>query len=105
MNQLHNIKFEYMYRDAGNYKQYGETVFGNPENQSIDSIKNKIAESLIDNEYFDPSVWGIDCIAAYPYDPELDHNWYEFVDVTLSEDELTDDRIIGEFLDMITRSK
>lgn len=105
MSQLNNIKFEYMYRDAGNYKQYGETVFGNPENLSIDSVKNKIVESLIDNEYFDPSVWGIDNIAAYPYDPELDHDWYEFNDVNLSNSEPTDDRTIGEFLDMISKSK
>ena len=25
-----NLKFEYLYRDAGNYKQYGSMVFDNP---------------------------------------------------------------------------
>ncbi len=103
MSQLNNVMFEYMYRDAENYKQYGETIFANPENLSIDSIKNKIVDSLIDKEYFVPSVWGLDIIAAYPYDPELDHDWYEFIAVSFTNTKPTDARTIDEFLSKIYR--
>jgi len=77
----HNIKFNYLYRDAGNYKQYGSVILSNPDNLSLEKIEKQIRANLIDGEYFIPSKLNIPFINEFPYDAELDHEWYEFVGV------------------------
>lgn len=42
------IKFSYLYRDAGNYKQYGSVVLDNPDNLSLEEIEKQIRANLID---------------------------------------------------------
>ena len=37
-----NLKFHYLYRDAGNYKQFGSVVLSNPTNLSPETASNFI---------------------------------------------------------------
>ena len=94
----HNIKITYLYRDAGNYKLYGQVVFGNPENIALEEIRNRINAHLIDGEFFEAKKWGVPELKFENYLPKLDHNWCEFEEVTSSSLEITDERTIAEFL-------
>jgi hypothetical protein len=77
-----NVCFEYLYRDAGNYKLWGEVVFTNKQGLTIDKIEEKIRRLLIDNEYFEAEKIGIPVLRFEIHDPELDHQLHEFVRVT-----------------------
>lgn len=46
------VRFEYQYRDADNYKNWGELFFDNRSNLSVDSIQEDIKKSLLDNVWF-----------------------------------------------------
>lgn len=54
-----NIKFNYLYRDASNYKQFGYIVLSNPNNIAINIVREGIISNLIDTEYFFADALGI----------------------------------------------
>jgi len=93
-----NIQLSYLYRDAGNYKLFGQVIFRNPENLSLEIIKAKIGAQLIDGEFFDAAKWGLPLMQFEDYLPEVDHSWYEFEDVELTSIENSDNRTIAEFI-------
>ncbi len=93
-----NIAFNYMYRDGANYKQFGSIVFANPNNLTVEEIEPQIRETLIDEEFFEPLKLKVPSIYVYSYDPEIDHEWYTFEDVQLTDKTPTDNRTIEEFL-------
>lgn len=97
-----NIKFSYLYRDAGNYKEYGDTIFPNYSNLDISEINRLIRKNLIDGEFFEPLKWNIPLIYEDSYDSEIDHEWYEFISVEATQEKATDARNIHEFLNQIT---
>ncbi len=67
-----NVKFCFLYRDAGNYKTFGEIVFSNPEHLGVKEIEAKILSACNQHKQFDPRLWGVPNIRTQPYDPELD---------------------------------
>lgn len=73
-----NARFEYLYRDAGNYKLWGEVIFTNQKNINIDSLESQIKEMLIDGEFFIAGKSGLPKLAFQKHDDELDHDWNEF---------------------------
>lgn len=93
-----NIQFSYLYRDACNYKLFGQVVFRNQENLSLEEIRGKIRAQLIDGEFFDAAKWGLPLLQFEDYLPEVDHSWYEFEDVELTSIENSDNRTIAEFI-------
>ena len=102
MNDLyHNIRFSYLYRDASNYKLYGQVVFGNPENFALEEIRNRINAHLIDGEFFEAKKWSVPELKFENYLPEMDHNLCEFENIEDSLLEITDNRAIEEFLRQI----
>jgi hypothetical protein len=97
-----NIKFSFLYQDAANYKTFGEILFSNPEQIGLEEIETKILSACNENGNFDPQPWGIPNIRTQPYDPELDHDWYEIESIEETEEMLTDGRSIDFFLRSIT---
>jgi len=74
-----NIRFEYLYRDAGNFKKWGDIVFSNPHNIDI-HFATLIAEKvLIDKTYFVAIKAYIPDLHFIDYVAEIDHDWHEFV--------------------------
>ena len=47
-----NIKFNYMYRDAGNYKKFASVVFSNPELLSLQSVAMRLANIFSEEGLF-----------------------------------------------------
>jgi len=98
-----NIRFNYLYRDGANYKQFGFVTFQNDHEISIEEATAKIYPKLISNEFFVPQDWGLPRLHFHPYDPEIDHEWHEFESFEFTKDQATDGREIGEFLEIIVK--
>jgi hypothetical protein len=99
---LNNIKFSYLYRDYGNYKLFGETIFSNPENISLPEIETRIREHLIDGEFFSPEKWGIPRLSFEKYNNEQDHDWHEYEGLEMTKDEAAENLSISDLLKILT---
>ena len=73
-----NIRFSYLYRDAGNFKNFGDANFSNPNELSLESLSARIKLALLDEMYFDAYAVGLPELFFEDYDDELDHDWHEF---------------------------
>ena len=73
-----NLSFQYLYRDASNYKQHGETIFSNRGHLSLDEIEKQIRACLHDGEFFIAQQVNIpECFFDVLHE-EDDHPWHEF---------------------------
>jgi hypothetical protein len=98
-----NIRFEYLYRDAGNFKNWGDLVFSNPHNIKADLIKSMAENVLIDQAYFVASKADVPDLHFKEYDEQLDHGWHE-VQSFLPTKEAPNDprgRSIEEFIESL----
>lgn len=74
-----NIRFNYLYRDSGNYKKFGHRDYSNPENLPLVEIEKQIRKHLIDEEFFYPDQAGIPKFRFHRYID--DYSWYEFCEL------------------------
>lgn len=95
-----NIKFKYLYRDAGNYKIFDSVIFTNRTGMTIGPIELIVRSNLIDGEYFTPEKWKIPRLRFEGYSPELDHDFHEFESVE-ETNENSNDEDISDFLGRI----
>lgn len=98
-----HIKFKYLYRDAGNYKQFNEVVFANPDRLSVQEVDKAIRQRLIDGQWFVPEEWQLARLHSkdYPWDPALDHDWHEYEGIEETMELATEERSIDKFLESI----
>ena len=95
-----NLSFNYLYRDGGNYKQFGKKLFTNPNHLPVEIIEKMIRKNLIDETFFYADKFNVpslffDCLNID------DPTWHEFKGL-LQTDELPDtDCTIEEFLTAI----
>lgn len=100
---MNNLRLNYRYRDAHNYKEFGSVVFANPAGISVESATTLLREKLIAEEFFVPKDWGIPRLHSQPYNPEVDHEWHEFEEFEFTNEAVTDSREIGEFLEVLVK--
>jgi hypothetical protein len=95
-----NVRFEYLYRDAGNFKNWGEVVFTNPRHLSVRLVAEMAANVLIDHAYFVASKAGVPDLHFAEHDEELDHGWHELHAFQSTDDDSNDPqgRNIEEFI-------
>lgn len=98
-----NIQLNYRYRDGANYKQFGFAIFKNLSGIPLEDATAKIHPKLISYEFFVPQDWGLPRLHFHPYDPEIDHEWHEFESFEFTDDQATDGREIGGFLEVIVK--
>ncbi len=98
-----NIKFEYLYRDAGNYKNWGSVVFSNPDHCSTRMLHQKVSDLLIDQQYFYADKVRIPDLHFSDNDSDLDHAWHEYDSFSVTDEPLTDSdsRTVLEFINKI----
>ena len=77
-----NAHFEYLYRDAGNNKKWGEVIFSNQENADLGLLQEKMKKILIDGEFFIAEKSELPKLFFPNRNSELDHDWYEFHSLT-----------------------
>ena len=106
MNALNNnIKFNYLYRDAGNYKEFGEVIYSNPYSETLDKIGRLIHENLIEDEFFIPESWNIPNLCFGDFSLDLDHDYHEFESIEFTNEDETESIDISTFLIVISKHK
>jgi hypothetical protein len=99
---MSNIKFVYLYRDGANYKSWGDIVFTNPDQLTLDEIEERLDIAFLVDRLF---------VAHQISVPEkflfhdgkftkFDHCYHEFDAVEICEENPTDElnRSITDFL-------
>ena len=84
---MQNIKLTYLYRDAGNYKKYGEVIFENPEKTAINELQNLLESKLIDGQWFYADEWQLRDLHSEYWGQELDHGFHEFESLCYTEEQ------------------
>ncbi|GMV92681.1 MAG: hypothetical protein AMXMBFR82_24590 [Candidatus Hydrogenedentota bacterium] len=96
-----NIRFEYLYRDAENYKIWGDVVFLNPQGLSVDYLNKSVGQMLTIPPYFVAQFAKVPDLRRFPLDSNRDHSWHEvfaFLDTQEPDDDPLGreiDRFIG----------
>ena len=98
-----NIQFNYLYRDGANYKVFGCEVFSNLNSFSLELVEKEIRKSLIDGEFFDPDYWKVKRLKHDDWIPEFDHTWNEFESLAFTQEQITIEITIDEFLKLISK--
>ena len=100
-----NIKFEYLYRDGANYKNWGSIVFSNPENMSIQELDSILRQSFEREEFFMAHQLNIDELFFFNKIPATvdDHCYHEYYGMELTDEDVTDHthRLASEFANQI----
>ena len=99
-----NVIFNYLYRDDGNYKAYDSVIFQNPNRITLDLIREKIKDNLIDREFFIPKNWNIKKLSPTLIIFDDDEVWHEFDSVDETDNNSENMRSIDEFLELISTS-
>ncbi len=84
-----NIKFSYLYRDSGNYKNWGFVILSNPDNLSLVDVEGIIKKKLIYDVWFYVDEWNLPDLRFNNLDLDEDPTWHEFESVTFSNDPIT----------------
>jgi hypothetical protein len=84
-----NIKFDYLYRDGANYKNYNSEVFSNKEGLSIKEVEDAIESCLIEGVWFYANKWGLKDLHYFAWDEEIDHSWHEYDCIEVTEETAT----------------
>lgn len=97
-----NVKFNYLYRDAGNYKSWGAIIFANPNELSIQEIEIQFERLFFHGELFIAKQIDVTEVFLYSEDDasEDDHCFHEYESIELTEEEPNDpyNRTIVNFL-------
>ena len=97
-----NIKFNYMYRDASNYKAWGNVIFINPDELTLLEINTHLINSFGMDRLFIASQIRIPEVFLYLDDDVTidDHCFHEFTSVKFTSETENDKygRSINEFI-------
>lgn len=102
-----NTEFNYLYRDASNYKKWGSMVFKGIPTTTLEDFQEAFEKFLEDGEYFIPTQINVDTVYLWDGDYDLDemddHSYHEFAGFELTERPATDSRTIQEFFDEVKK--
>lgn len=98
-----NIKFLYLYRDGGNYKNFNEVVFTNKMSRDIDEVREIIVSKLIDGTWLYANRWDLPDLhfSDYKYDPTIDVDWHEFEEIQITKELPTCDKDIEDLIKLL----
>jgi len=98
-----NIRLEYQYRDAGNYKNWSEIVFSNPRNLVPEVVAQMAEDVRIDGEFFVASRAHVPDLHFPEWDLDLDHDWHQFAAFRPTDEAPNDSqhRTIDEFIEAL----
>lgn len=83
-----NVCFNYLYRDAGNFKNWGEIVFTNKTDIELNLLELQIRNILIDGEFFIAERVDLNKLKFPKYIEELDHDLEDIISVIDGRSEL-----------------
>lgn len=97
-----SIRLVYLYRDSGNWKNWGRVVFANPRGVSPGRLTKKANTFLFAQYHFNAERAGVPDLHFPDHDYDLDHEWHE-VYAFEATDELPNDPE-GRDIDMFMKS-
>ena len=97
-----NILFNYLYRDASNYKSWGEVIFANPDNLTLIEIENRLRKSFDYEMHFIADQINVGTLFFEDITDD-DHCYHEFYSCEFSENALSDplNRTIKLFIEQV----
>lgn len=103
-----NVKFNYLYRDAGNYKSMGEVIFANPQSLSLEEIDVRLRKAFDQEFGFIADQIAVGEVFLYSGNGDLtadDHCFHEFESVEFTQNEPTDslNRQIEDFVAQVEK--
>ena len=96
-----NIKFNYLYRDGGNYKKFNSIIFENEESSSLEELELLIKSKLIDGEWFYADQWKIPEIFLSTFDFKIDPTWHEFESVEYTDEPSNSTFSLADFIETL----
>ncbi len=102
---MQNIKFSYLYRDGGNYKDHGSIVFPADNSIYLQHIDQTIRSHLIDGTWFYAGEWQIPDLYFEKWNNELDHTFHEFESVEYTHEAPNTLLTLALFISLIERFK
>jgi hypothetical protein len=97
-----NIKFNYLYRDCANYKNFNSIIFKNDLSFSIEELETLIKSKLIDSEWFYADQWKLPELFSSCFDYKIDPTWHEFEGLEYTEE--ASNSTLAEFIDVISKN-
>lgn len=104
---MSNIRFNYLYRDGGNFKFWGEVIFANPKRLSLKGVETRLNRAFLPDGLFIASQIAIP--EKFPF-PKVainqnDHCFHEFDCIETCTGNTTDslERSVSEFLEEVER--
>ena len=96
-----NVKFTYLYRDGGNWKNWGEVIFSNNGAHAVSDIEGKVRHWIVEQEVF--VAHQVRLCELFPAAQDLsihDHCYHEFYSVETTLEPADDfwNRDISELL-------
>lgn len=100
------VLLEYLYRDAGNNKRWGNITLSNRDRVKYDELRSSIRSNLIDGEFFVAETVGLPTLYFESHDPDLDHGWHQFHDIQPSNNANDDNEMdILEFIQKLQHTE
>jgi hypothetical protein len=96
-----NIKFNYLYRDGGNYKNFNFVIFENDQSVSIAEFESLIKSKLIDGEWFYADHWKVPEIFLDTFNFKIDPTWHEFESVEYCDEPINSIFTLAEFVETL----
>jgi hypothetical protein len=81
---------QYLYRDEGNYKNWGEIVLSNPSNLPLQRIEQMLSDALFEGLYFVADSAGLPDLHFTEGSTALDHDWHELHGLAETKDPVSD---------------
>ena len=100
-----NIKFNYLYRDGANYKNYSFIIFPNPQNISLEFLRELILSKLISETWFYVDQWKLPDLHFGTWDNEIDHTFHEFESIEYTDEATNSPVAFEEFIAAIKASE
>ena len=95
MKVQNNVRLNYLYRDASNYKKWGAVIFSNPDVWSLKKIEGELTACFEEQMYFVASQVDIPevflFINDYPFS-EDDHFFHEYDSSEPTDEDVNDSR-------------
>ena len=102
-----NICFEYLYRDAGNFKTWGKVIFSNPNELAIGGVITAAQDALIDGCHFNALQARLPDLQPRDGGKPIEHGWHEAFCFSNTHEPACDrhHRSIEAFVDCLHRNR
>ena len=100
-----DIKFNYLYRDSGNYKKFSSVIFSNPEEVGLSKLEALIKSKLIYDAFFYAEEWKLPEFFTDYVDFRIDPTWHEFESIGYTTEEPTTKHSLDELIEAIKKVK